>query len=130
MPKFRVLRGTFSMKVNGQRPPVIYQKGEVFETARTDLLARNNPPGGKPRLEPVPDSTPVTPAKPGIRARSARKAQEAEPARPPASPPDADTYDSMTVEQLRAHAAAEEITLGAAKTKAEIIAALRAANAG
>lgn len=131
MPRYKVHRGTVSLKVNGDRVPTIFHKGEVFESPRTDLASR---PGTPVRVELVPDGTPLTPAKPGIRARRDRKAQEAEPVKPkmPANEV-TDTYESMTVADLQRHAAAEEISLGAAKSKAEIIAALRAhdaANAG
>lgn len=39
--------------------------------------------------------------------------------------PKEDTFDAMTVEELKSYAASEEIDLGKAKTKAEIIAVVR-----
>jgi hypothetical protein len=131
VPKYKVHRGSFSLKINGVKPPTIYHRGEVFESPRTDLEAKNNRPGAPIRIEKVSDATPLTAVKPGIRSRKERKEQETEaPKAAPQMPANevADTYDAMTVEQLRSHAAAEEIPLGAAKTKAEIIAALRSAN--
>ncbi len=130
---------THSYKVENNKCPII--------DSDTDLCKRFNTPGFPGKFEQVPDN--VKPSKPVV-VTGGDAAPKAPKARPFSAPqgyeleeknetaPKADkeseeeeggtgedTYDSMTVAQLREHAAEEEIPLHGATTKADIIKALR-----
>lgn len=119
--RFRVLRGSLSQKEPGSRVPTIYNRGEVFQTSRN--LEIQNIPGAPPRFEQVPITTPLTVKTPGIRGKVSSGESEL-PSSPQSQP--SDTLDTMSIEDLRKHAAAEEIDLRGAKTKADIINVIRA----
>jgi len=98
--------------------PSSWQPSEVFEE-ENDLVAMFNIPGST-KFEKMPDGTPVgsipTPVAP-------------EPSAPlPTGNPFGDyvaRLESMTVEQLRQHADAEEINVTGLKTKKELVEALK-----
>lgn len=88
----------------------VYNPGDVIETD-TDLT-RFNVPNAPPKFEVVHGDAVAAAAKKGFETVGVP----------------ADGLDAMTVADLRAMAAEEEIDLGGAATKAAIVAAIRAAN--
>ncbi len=117
--RFRVLRGNH---VTGSRKKGTYHKftkGDVVDST-VDLVKRF---GGVKfeRLPDGPDMAAVTEA-----ARTGFSGADYESATAVAKKDDG-AYGDMTIEELRLLAEEEEIDLGGAKSKAAIIAALRAA---
>ena len=110
MAKFRLLHGTH---FHGGKQ---YNPGDPVE-ADSDLCKKFNTPGDLPRFERLPDDAPLT-ATPTLAPTESVAA------------PAEDTLDSMTVEELREWAASEEIDVRGAKTKEQLVKAIRAATAG
>jgi hypothetical protein len=145
MPRFRVLEGKHICN-DADGYEQTYVRSEVFEDKlnclrfnaavddrKFELVGTNVPLTKKP-----PSNTrhgkPITTGKINpdevdaeiaamTGSRSPGKKQAAE---KPASA-EGDTYDSMTIDELKKFAESEEIPLGNAATKAQIIAAIRAA---
>lgn len=86
-----------------------YKPGDVIET-KSDLLKLNSPGSTKFALL---ESVPV--AEPHEAKKSGKKSKKAEPVHGSA------TLDAMSIEELQAMAEAEEIDLGGATRKDEII---------
>lgn len=97
-----------------------YSQGEVFESNDKNLL-RFNAPGMAPKFEQVNKQTPIGRPNQGdsIPAPTAIVTTNA------ISIKDLDTLQSMNVKELTAWAAEEEINLGAAKSKDEILKAIK-----
>lgn len=101
---------------NRLRTPKIYRAGDVFDSV-CDLSKQNSP--GCIKFRKVDPSTPLsnpydTPAK--------VKGSSEAPINPNLSVDDRrQTYETMTVDALRRHAAEEEIDLGDATKKSDII---------
>lgn len=119
--KFRVLAGKHSERGR------IWMRGQVIETT-TDLASRfNGATVVRQKFERVPDGTPADPGVPVD--------QFTDPEFNKSSPSESETrgvdlmatYESMSVEELRQVASQEEIELGKAKTKPEILNVLRSA---
>lgn len=112
--KFRILRGKHNQ---GERHPdgrpVIYARNDVVES-ETDLCKLNAGMATK-KFERVDDSTPLT--NPDAAGKSVPSPETVD--------PNEDTFNEMTVAELRQFAEQEEIDLGKARTKDEIIAVLR-----
>lgn len=131
MAKYRLLAGKHSQKEENpetkQKEVKIYKRGDVFES-KHDLLKFNAGPGAM-KFEKVEEPPP----------RAASRAAAPPPEPPP--PPEAKTIqppprnqqeyhaalDKMTEKDLRALAAEEEIDLKGAKTKEDIVKAIKAA---
>jgi hypothetical protein len=119
--QFRLLVGTHC---EGEKDEdnrlIMYKQGDIVET-KSDLCAKFNSVGSVKfeRIETenaqLPLSKPVTQA-PGGSVKTAT---------PAANP--IDTFEAMSVEELKKHAEQEEINLGKAATKPEIIKVLRSA---
>lgn len=88
---------------------VTYNAGDTFVS--DTLLEKFNSPGHSPKFERLQDDVKV------------ETVQQA------AITKHGDPYDTMTVAQLQAHAAAEEIDVRRARTKDDIIRLIRAADA-
>lgn len=124
--KFKLLRGTHHEAKwdKSVKPPVdrgrTYHAGDVIET-NFDLTTLN---GGDPqtvKFEKVDDATPAT-------AVDAVPVEIKSSVNTNAAAVD-DTLDAMTVNELKEMAAEEEIDLGSAKSKAEILSVLRSFHA-
>ncbi len=99
----------------------IYHKGSVFEST-IELDKEFNTDPAKPKFTRVDNSVPLTYNTPTSKTDTAPtpKVETNE-----SSTNKDDTLSSMTVEELRQYALSEEIDLGKAKTKAEILAIIR-----
>ena len=116
MPKFRILAGKY------HEDRRFWTSGQVFETS-TNPLKLNTP--GMKRFERVDDTTTVDPGT-LYADEVTRQSVEAGVADTPAAKASvADTLAEMTVQELRTFAASEEIDLGSAKTKEQILDIIR-----
>ncbi len=106
--RFRVLRGSHA---EGGK---VYKQGSIVDS-KSDLRKHNRHNSQKFLfISEVDEDTPPA---------EEQEAEEQEKGRTDSD----DTLESMTLSELRAHAAAEEIDTHSARTKAELIAAIRAA---
>ena len=112
MPKFKLLSGRHTENdPTGKIDPVTklpvsvtYKAGDVF-ASKSDLDKRFNQPPMSIKFERIHE-TPVAAAQQAAIS---------------------DTLDAMTVEELKAYAESEELSLGKAKTREEMVKVLRAA---
>lgn len=120
--KFKVLQGTF---VNRQGSNIErYTRGQVFESNVN--WAKRHPE----KYLLVADDEPVSPTVGSSLQQSEAAASAPAPAdtgKGLTKSSDRETYEAMTVDELKEYAAAEEIPLGKAKSKNEIIDVLIAA---
>lgn len=141
MSTYRVLAGIYATgkglqrKVYGARnlPKDVAPHGDVIETDK-DLLKFNHP--GSMKFERIDD---VNPSVRSVRSPSLQAGQveavnrPVVPAEQPTASPQASTtddgYENMTLSDLRSYAVAEKIDISRAQTKAEILKAIRAADA-
>lgn len=114
MPTYEVLAGRHAEGRGRTRK--IYKKGDLF-TTHVDMEARFNRPGFPPKYRRVEGVLPSQ--KLGSLPNVPQNI-------PPAQTHGMDTLEGMTVEELRKYAAEEEIDLGPAKTKAQILEAIKA----
>lgn len=113
--RFRLLAGMHIQNDPMSGKERIYRAGAVFESV-TDLARR-----WPEKFERVLDSTPLTPD-------PAASGMDASPSSAPL-PSSGDEYEGMTVKELQALAAEEEIDLKGARTREEILTVLRKATA-
>lgn len=123
MPVYKLLAGLHShSKIPGKNKAHIYRKGDVFRSP-TELEHLNQPPHSV-KFARLPDNTVVPEESAGVESSSPSSEESAQISKtqPNLS---TDTLDTMSVEELRRLAAEEEISLDGAKTKAQIIEAIR-----
>ena len=117
---YRLKRGKHQQTINGKvvvysaldpagKPRPGFTSGDEFVTSSVDLIGLF----GQEKFERVPDDQQPQPAP--------------APAPAPAAVPDGDGLEGLTVAQLRTLAAEEEVDLGPAKRKAELVGAIREA---
>lgn len=115
MPTYEVLAGRHSTGRGRNR--VVAKKGDLV-TTHIDLEKRFNVPGFPAKYRKVEGVAP------------SQKLGKIEPqpvnTLPPPQTHGMETLDSMTIEELRKYAAEEEIDLGQAKTKGQILDAIKA----
>lgn len=127
--KFRLLAGGHSVILKQAVNPgdkveyYTYHKDDVFESA-TDLELLNAPPATnlRKKFERVPDNTPVTPMT--VRPTNSAPPYPLDSA---SSPQFNDALENMTIAELKQYAAEEEIDLGKASKKEEVIEVIRKA---
>lgn len=120
MPTYEVLAGRHSEGRGRTRK--IYKKGDLV-TTHVDMEARFNRPGFPPKYRRVEGVLPSQ------KLGGLPKTGDSYPVPqnlPPAQTHGMDTLEGLTVEELRKYAAEEEIDLGPAKTKAQILEAIKA----
>lgn len=127
MPKFRVLAGKHCEGKTPEGKPKVYVKGDVVDS-KSDL-SRLNPPGFPPKFERVEDDGRPSPA-PAVPVQTLSPtptpvhATSPLPAAPKTVP---DGLDKLSLKELQDLAASEEIDLKGAKTRDEVLRAVRAA---
>lgn len=117
MPTYEVIEGRHSEGRGRTRK--VYKRGDRVTTP-VDLEKKLNRPGYPPkfrRVDGVLPSQKLGPPNPGDPYPTQL---------PPPQTHGMDTLEAMTVEELRKYAAEEEIDLGPAKTKADILKAIKA----
>lgn len=129
--KFRLLQGSHAEeKVPGDPNTLtMYRQGDVFFSS-SDLSVLNSP--GSTKFERIHDDKPIPAAPPPVVATAQGTAVASSSATPvtKAEPKGVDigpTLESMTLEELRRHAADEEIDVAKLKTKDEVVKAIKAA---
>lgn len=135
--RYRLTEG-FAIHPDPANPAVdkIYEPQSIIESP-TDLTFMNVP-GFRPKYELLPESGAILPqgsfafdpSKETIEQFAERmKALTIQPGAPAATPVPSTTVnlESMTEEQLRSHAEEEEIPLGNAKSKQQLLAVIKAA---
>ncbi len=131
MARYRLLAGKHAQKEEnpqtGQKENKIYKRGDVFES-KHDLLKFNAGPGAM-KFEKVEDTQPAKAA--GTTRPPATPSREAVHGTPEPPPRNMNEFlaalDKMSEKDLRALAAEEEIDLKGAKTKDDILKAIRTA---
>ena len=138
MPRFKILHGKHTQKEQvGTNPdgspvfrPVTYgrntPKGDVVDSP-SDLVAKFNSPGST-KFELIPEpARHYAPPVAAVAPTPVTLAQATAAAYTPPSKPLTDALDQMSVGDLKKFADSEEIDLKGARTKEEMIRAIRAA---
>lgn len=105
----------------------VYVKGDVFDSDK-DLLRENRSNPDKDRFELVSSDTPMHYNGCPLTRKEQKEGKTTTPTvvNPTAAE---DTFSSMTLDELKKFAQAEDINLGKAKSKDEVLAVIRAATA-
>jgi hypothetical protein len=108
----------------------VYVKGDVFDSDK-DLLKENRATPDKDRFELVSSDTPMHYAGCPLTRKEQKEGKTLTTTPSTVVNPSAaeDTFSSMTLDELKKFAQAEDINLGKAKSKDEVLAVIRAATA-
>ena len=129
MRKFKVLEGTYNVFVRHPETRKIiqtdrYKSGDIVES-EIDLCKRGNRPGARKFVE-VHEETPVK-LTPPIAPEDVEEEEHVEVQHPEDVVDESDVLLSSTIEELRSIAERNNIDLGPAKLKGDIVAIIRAA---